>query len=108
MDKAKNVEIGFLNDYYGGLLTGYQSELVAKYYDEDLSLAEIASEFGITRQAVRDVITRSAEKLGEFEKKLGLAGKLVKITADLESIIGTADTQTAQRLQLLLDEIKEI
>lgn len=104
----KNLEIGLLNDYYGGLLTEYQSRIVSMYYDEDLSLAEIADEVNVSRQAVRDVLVRSANKLNEYENKLGLVSKLSKIVEEIERIKLNSDDVTKTALEKLLQEVKEI
>ena len=72
---AKNWEIPVLLDAYGALLTEKQRAITAHYYDEDLSLAEIAENEGVTRQAVRDVIRRTEEQLAAFEEKLGLLAR---------------------------------
>lgn len=104
----KNLEIGLLNDYYGGLLTEYQSRIVSMYYDEDLSLAEIADEVNVSRQAVRDVLVRSANKLNEYENKLGLVSKLSKIVEEIERIKLNSDDATKIALEKLLQEVKEI
>ncbi len=105
---SKRLEMGLLNDYYGGLLTEYQSNLLSKYYDEDLSLKEIAEEEGVSRQAVADVIKRSSDKLVEFEQKLGLVGKITKLIDEIEGVIVSVDTETANKLQPILNKIKEI
>ncbi len=104
----KNVKIGLLNDYYGGLLTEYQTRILSSYYDEDLSLKEIAEEEGVSRQAVADVIKRSSEKLVEYEEKLGLVEKISNLSERLEQVIVSVDTETAQKLKKILNEIKEI
>lgn len=51
---AKNLEVSFLLDFYGEMLTQKQHDFLVYYYDEDLSLSEIAENEGITRQGVRD------------------------------------------------------
>ena len=56
---------------YGKMLTEKQYELANDYYNNDLSLSEIAENNNITRQAVRDVIKKGENKLFEFEEKLG-------------------------------------
>ena len=58
---SKNLEISFLLDFYGDMLTDKQKDVVELYYNEDLSLAEIASHSGITRQGVRDSIKRAED-----------------------------------------------
>ena len=57
---AKNMEIAFLVDFYGDMLTEKQRDMIELYYDDDLSLSEIAENEGITRQGVRDSIGRCA------------------------------------------------
>lgn len=104
----KNVEMGLLNDYYGGLLTEYQRDILVKYYDEDLSLAEIAEISGISRQAVRDVVIRASDKLKEYEAKLGLVGKMTVLASEIEDVIVSTDTETADKLRKILKEIKEM
>lgn len=61
-----------LYDFYGKLLTPKQQEVVRLYYEEDLSLGEIAEELKITRQAVYDILKRSEQALEKYERKLGL------------------------------------
>lgn len=63
--------MALLIDFYGALLTPRQQELMQAYYLEDLSLAEIAGEGGVSRQAVHDLIKRSEASLHEYEAKLG-------------------------------------
>lgn len=75
MELSKNIHYGILNDFYGDLLTPYQSEMLHLYYDLDNSLAEIAEDMSITRQGARDVIMRANKKLEQYEAKLGLAKK---------------------------------
>ncbi len=104
----KKVEIGLLNDYYGGLLTDYQTRLLSRYYDEDLSLKEISEEEGVSRQAVADVIKRSSEKLLEYESKLGLVDKISNIIDKIEQVMVSVDTETAEKLKVILNEVKEI
>lgn len=68
-----------LFDCYGALLTDRQRDVLALYYQEDLSLSEIAAELGITRQAVSDSLRHSEQQLTEIEEKLGLAHMLHQI-----------------------------
>ena len=69
----KNLEISVLLDYYGQMLTEKQLEVAQLYYNEDLSLAEIAQFANITRQGVRDSIKRAEATLLEMEERMGLA-----------------------------------
>ena len=72
----KNLELGYLLDFYGELLSERKRTVMDMNYNEDLSLAEIAAEIGISRQGARDIIKKSEEELLFFEEKLGLAKKL--------------------------------
>lgn len=73
--KGKPLEMSLLFDFYGETLTEKQRELFDLYYNEDLSLAEIAEHAGITRQGVRDSIKRAEHALHEMEQKLGLVAR---------------------------------
>ena len=83
---AKNLEISFLLDFYGEMLTQKQREVIEYYYNDDLSLAEIADNEGITRQGVRDSIKRAEAQLLEMEERLGLARRFREMQAGLEQI----------------------
>ena len=82
----KNVKISLLFDFYKNLLTERQAESIDLYYNEDLSLAEIGNNMGITRQGVRDNIKRAEGVLLDAEEKLGLASRFLSIRGDLERI----------------------
>lgn len=83
---AKNLEISFLLDFYGSMLTEKQRIVIEYYYNDDLSLAEIADNQGITRQGVRDSIKRAETQLLELEACLGLAKKFQEMRVGLEQI----------------------
>ena len=67
-----------LYDFYGALLTEKQRQVMALYHEENLSLSEIAGEFGISRQAVHDTLKKAELALEDYESKLNLIDKLVK------------------------------
>ncbi len=90
----KDLTFSVLLDYYGPVLTEKQRDILTEYYDEDLSLAEIAENYGITRQGVRDAIKHGEAMLTEMEKNLGYAEKDAAQRADLD------------RLQQLVMEIR--
>ena len=73
----KKVEISILCQIYGKLLTEKQYSFIDDYYNNDLSLSEIAENNGITRQAVRDNIKKGENKLFEYEEKLRIMKKTV-------------------------------
>lgn len=88
---SKDLSISLLMDFYGQLLTPKQLEALEYYYNDDLSLAEIAEEMSISRQGVRDFIKRGEKQLSEFEQKLGLAERFESIKDKIEQIDGVAD-----------------
>lgn len=68
----KEIRTGLLLDFYGALLTERQQLCLDLYFNQDLSLAEIAEQEGISRQAVRDSLLRGEHALHTVEDKLGL------------------------------------
>lgn len=88
---AKNLDIIMLIDLYGEMLTEKQHSFLDYYYNEDLSLSEIAANEGITRQGVRDAIKRAETQLYDMENKLGLVARFESMKSGLEEIMGYAD-----------------
>ena len=82
----KNVEISILCQVYGKLLTEKQYEFINDYYNNDLSLSEIAENNDITRQAVRDILQKSKNKLLDCEKKIGLMKKEINNKKTIDNI----------------------
>jgi hypothetical protein len=70
--KNQAYRMALLYDFYGDMLTDRQKEFYDLYYNEDLSLSEIAENYGISRQGVRDVIVRAEATLTELEDKTGI------------------------------------
>ena len=114
----KNYEVSLLFDFYGELLKPSGRQAIDLYYNEDLSLAEIAVQTGITRQGVRDSIKRSEQQLFEFEEKLGLFKRFVQVENGLDEIARLADnicgcsqniqiTELAQSIKKKAGSLKE-
>ena len=80
---AKDLELSYLLDFYGDVLTEKQREMMEQYYNDDLSLSEIAENFGITRQGVRDAIKHGEAALDELEAQLGNARRHAQMQEDL-------------------------
>ena len=83
----KNVKISILCDLYGKLLTEKQFEFLNDYYNNDLSLSEIAENNQITRQAVRDIIKKGEKKLFEYEEKLLFMKRMLNQEKTIQHIL---------------------
>ena len=88
--KNQAYRMAMLYDFYGDLLTDRQKEFYDLYYNEDLSLAEIAENYGITRQGVRDVIVRAEAYLTEIEDKTGLIRRCHTMQDQLKEVAACA------------------
>ena len=74
----KTVEEQFLFDFYGELLSDKQKRVLDYYYNDDLSIVEIAELTGLTRQGVYDAHKRGKAQMRHYEEKLGLYARFVK------------------------------
>ena len=83
---ANNPEITMLLDFYGEMLTQKQRDMIDYYYNDDLSLSEIAENEGITRQGVHDSIKRAEQQMFEMEQRLHLCEKFRKTREGLALI----------------------
>jgi len=110
--KMKDLSVSLLLDFYGNLLNEKQLDMMEQYYQEDLSLSEIASDIGMTRQGVYDNIRRAANELKQYEQRLGLISRFSDITAAAEKInsllsVGTViDEKTYSAINEQIDIIK--
>ena len=82
---SRKIELAWLTAFYGGLLTDKQRQVLSLHCEEDLSLAEIAQEAGVSRQGVHDMLTRAAQRLFEMEEKLGMAARFRRMEEGLEA-----------------------
>ena len=83
---GKDLGFSILLDYYGMVLTEKQRNILTEYYNDDLSLAEIAENYGITRQGVRDAIKHGENALKELEEKVGFAARYRRVQQKLEEL----------------------
>ncbi len=100
-----------LFDFYGKLLTKKQQEIFSLYYDQNLSLGEIAEEYKVSRQAVHDILKRGEKILEGYEEKLGLVRKYMaereKLTLAL-SLLDNQDTVENNQWEKIREVIKDI
>ena len=100
----KKVEISALYNVYGAMLTDKQREIVDMFYNLDMSLAEIAESYDISRQAVRDVIVRAGETLEKAEEELHVYRDVIKLS---EIIIDVKTSGKVERLDKILNTLEE-
>ena len=107
----KKVEVSILCQIYGELLTEKQFEFIDDYYNNDLSLSEIAENNNITRQAVRDVIKKGENKLFEYEEKLLIMKKMLKQEKQIQQIIEElnkiTNTSSDKKIEKILDNVRK-
>ena len=112
----KRIELGYLLDAYGPLLTDHRREILAAWCEEDLSLQEIAENLGITRQGVYDALGKGERQLQEYEARLGLvrrsretdraAERCLSLLEDVEA--ADADRDRLEEARQILRDILQI
>ena len=88
----KIVKQGLLYDFYGALLNDHQRSIYESVVYDNMSLSEIASEHGISRQGVHDLIKRCDKSLEEYENKLHLVERFMAIKDEVETIEKKAES----------------
>lgn len=105
----KIVKVAQLYDMYGQLLNEKQRDVINCYYNEDLSLQEIADNDGKSKQAISDMINRSVDKLFEFENELSLLKSKTELKAsllDIRELIESSNNEEAiDKLTELIEKI---
>lgn len=110
---SKNLRNTLLLDLYGTLLTDKQRETLEMYYEDDLSLGEISTETGITRQGVMKCIKNAEARLAELEEQLGLVKRFSQTREYLDSLeaeissLKILDGEKLNRINDLILNIKE-
>jgi predicted DNA-binding protein YlxM (UPF0122 family) len=107
---ASRDRVAALADLYGALLTPRQREVLSLYYEDDLSLAEVAARAGVSRQAVHDLLRRAAAALEGYESRLRLLARAAErrkaaaeLVAVLEEAVGGPPSVRPARLRRALD-----
>ncbi len=101
--KNQAYRMALLFDFYGDTLTERQKEFYDLYYNEDLSLSEIAENYGISRQGVRDVIVRAEAALTELEDKTGIIRRFHVMQDQLSGLLSDVDAINQRNAQLYQD-----
>ncbi len=104
-------EIALLYDYYGGMLTGKQSEYFDMRYNQDLSLSEIASAQGVSRQAVFDNLTRTEALLRRMEENIGCVKRdkiMRKALAEIQEAAAVLDASSDPAVQAVSQRLSAV
>lgn len=104
----KNLNFSYLLDFYKSVLPDRTANMLDMYYNEDLSLSEIADNFGITRQGVRDLIKRGEEELLKLEERIGLIKKIEDLDKEIKEIKNFAKNKNYIEILDKLDKLSEI
>ena len=101
------LETGWLLDFYGPMLTDRQREILSLWCEDDLSLSEIASQEGISRQGAYDTVRTAEQRLRELEERLGLLSRYRRLTEGLGTCLEEARRAEALLSRLLAEEEEE-
>ena len=105
----KNLNIGYLLDFYGDVLSERKRNVMDMYYNEDMSLSEIAESLNITRQGARDLIKKAEEEIYFLEEKLSLAQKMSALRHHADNMVCIANsTEIPQNLKEEIEAISKI
>ena len=104
----KKVDLAFLSAFYGGMQTDHQRRILSLHCEEDLSLAEIAEEVGISRQAAHETLSRAAAKLTEMETALGVAERFRRMESGLKDALSLLQEKDYPHAELILEELLSI
>lgn len=100
------VYIGKLLSTYGGMLSKDRQKIMTDYFEYNMTLAEIAQQRGVSRQAILDAIDKSCEKLKQFESSLKLCERKETLQKVLTEILSIAnDREVKEKVEKLLKEI---
>lgn len=107
----KHIEISMLVEIYGKLLTEKQYQVISDYYNEDLSLSEIAENNNISRQGVRDIIKKGESKLFEYEEKLQIMKKTQENEKTIQLILSQLskiqDNSSDKKVEKIVNEVQK-
>jgi predicted DNA-binding protein YlxM (UPF0122 family) len=104
----EKIEQAYLYDFYGELLNEHQRQIYEDFVFNDLSLGEIASEEGISRQGVHDLIRRCTKTLEGYEEKLHLIAKFQSAKDKVEQIHSLTREFHQSHNEAIMEEIAEI
>ena len=106
MDIRDRVKIASLFSEYGALLTDRQRETLRLYVEMDMSLYEVAEEFGVTRQAVLDAVRHGADSLQRYEDAVGKLSLKSSVRAELDRAVAE-DGSLKEKLAAVYEALED-
>ena len=107
----KHIEVSFLLEIYGKLLTKKQQDVLNDYYNKDLSLSEIAENNNISRQGVRDLMKKGESKLFYYEEKLNIMKKTQQNDETIQTILvklsKIRENSSDKKIEKILNEVQK-
>ena len=107
----KHIEVSILWEIYGKLLTKKQYDVLNDYYNNDLSLSEIAENNKISRQGVRDIIKKGENKLFDYEEKLKIMEKNTKNERTIQLVLAQLskiqENSSDKKVEKILNEVQK-
>jgi predicted DNA-binding protein YlxM (UPF0122 family) len=108
MEMEEFVEKSYLFDFYGELLTEHQRRIYQEIVFDDYSVSEIARDEGISRQGVHDLKKRCDRLLEDYESRLHLVEKFLKVRKNVQAIQELTDSGNQTEMSARMNEIREI
>jgi len=102
------VELSLLFDFYGEMLGDHKKQIFEDYVLNDLSLAEIADEEGISRQGVHDIVKRCTKQLKDYEAALHLVEKFQNMKKKLTDVSELLSIEVSNNSNQNLEKAKSI
>ena len=107
----KHIQISMLWEIYGKLLTKKQYDVLNDYYNNDLSLSEIAENNKISRQGVRDLIKKGEDKLFDYEEKLNIMKKNTENERTIQTVLAQLskiqENSSDKKIEKILNEVQK-
>ena len=104
----KNMRLAYLFDFYIDMFDEHSQQIMSAYYEDDLSLAEIAENIGISRQGVRHVIKKCEEQLIDLESRLSLVKKHEATENAIEELVKVSESIDDEEASKKINEVIEI
>lgn len=104
----KDMRVSYLLDFYGDLLDEHTASVMRAYYNDDLSLSEVAGDIGISRQGIRHLIKKGSESLEFYDSCLKLSERHAEVNTVCERLTSIANDLALEGMTEVSEKLKEI